>query len=609
MTSQGSLLDDVDPDVGIVATNPSPNPNPNPSHAARGNGDCRMVPTLPPSPSKTRSTPIPVYPRTANTSEPFLDASIVLMTSQGSLLDDVDPDVGIVATNPSPNPNPNPSHAARGNGDCRMVPTLPPSPSKTSSTSIPVYPRTANTSEPFLKASIVSMTSQGSLLDDVDPDVGIVTRNPSPNPSPNPIHAAHGDGDCRTLPTVPLSPSMNSSTSISVYPRTANTSDSFLNASIVSMTSQGSLLDDVDPDVGIVSTNSNPNPSHAARGNGDCRMVPTLPPSPATTSSTSIPVYPRTANTSDVCLNEWTVMMTSQGSLLDDVDPDVGIVTTNPSPNPIHAAHGNGDCRTLPTVPLSPSTTSSTSIPVYPKTANTSDTFLNASIVSMTSQGSLLDDVDQDVGIVTTIPSSSPNPIHAAHGNGDCRMVPTVPLSPSTTSSIFISVYPRTSNTNTATTALGARSNHSNMSRHDPACENNYDSQSHSHTDGSYSDDSAVRQACHPIQLPMPEEILPPLPRAARLLAEPSIPVRRSSRRVRVGQNSIRRPPDLVRGIVYRFDNNDNGDNDQPPIRRLRPDEMLVRCESCQRYLQICKSAIVVQCPACGAISPAKSTN
>jgi predicted aconitase with swiveling domain len=451
------------------------------------------------------------------------------------LLDDVDPDVGIVATIPSPNPNPNPSHAARGNGDCRMVPTLPPSPSKTSSTSIPVYPRTANTSEPFLKASIVSMTSQGSLLDDVDPDVGIVTRNPSPNPSPNPIHAAHGDGDCRTLPTVPLSPSMNSSTSISVYPRTANTSDSFLNASIVSMTSQGSLLDDVDPDVGIVSTNSNPNPSHAARGNGDCRMVPTLPPSPATTSSTSIPVYPRTANTSDVCLNEWTVMMTSQGSLLDDVD--------------------------------------------------------------------------QDVGIVTTIPSSSPNPIHAAHGNGDCRMVPTVPLSPSTTSSIFISVYPRTSNTNTATTALGARSNHSNMSRHDPACENNYDSQSHSHTDGSYSDDSAVRQACHPIQLPMPEEILPPLPRAARLLAEPSIPVRRSSRRVRVGQNSIRRPPDLVRGIVYRFDNNDNGDNDQPPIRRLRPDEMLVRCESCQRYLQICKSAIVVQCPACGAISPAKSTN
>jgi hypothetical protein len=254
----------------------------------------------------------------------------------------------------------------------------------------------------------------------------------------------------------------------------------------------------------------------------------------------------------------------------------------------------------------------------------TSDSFLDASRVMMSSEGSLLDDVDQDVGIVTTNSSPNtnpnPNPSHAAHANGDCRMLPTPPLSPATTSSTSIPVYPRTTNTNTATAALGAsRSNHSSISRNHPAYENSYDSQSHSHNDdGSYSDDSAVRQArqnmeeirnLHPIQLPVPEEMLPPPPRAASvLLAEPSIPVPRSSRRVRVGQKSVRRPPDLVRGIVYRFDNNDNGDNGQPPIR-LRPDEMLVRCESCQRYLQLCKSAIVVQCPACGAISPAKSTN
>jgi hypothetical protein len=300
--------------------------------------------------------------------------------------------------------------------------------------------------------------------------------------------------------------------------------------------------------------------------------------------------------TSGSFLDASRVMMSSEGSLLDDVDQDVGIVTMNTSPspspntntNPSHAAHGNDDCR----------------------------------VVMMTSQGSLLDDVDQDVGIVMTNPnpSLSPSPSHAAHGNGDCRMLPTPPLSPATTSSTSIPVYPRTTNTNTATTALGAsRSNHSSVSRNHPAYENSYDSQSHSHNDdGSYSDDSAVRQArenmeeirnLHPIQLPVPEEMLPALPRAASVLAEPSIPVPRSSRRVRVGQNSIRRPPDLVRGIVHRFDNNDNGDNDQPPIRRLRPDEMLVRCESCQRYLQLCKSAIVVQYPACGAISPAKSTN
>jgi hypothetical protein len=294
----------------------------------------------------------------------------------------------------------------------------------------------------------------------------------------------------------------------------------------------------------------------------------------------------------------------------------------------------------------------------------TSDTFLNASRAMMTSQGSLLDDVDQDVGMTTMNPSTSPNPNHAAHiGNDDRRLPPTptlLPPSPTrTNSTASIPVYPQpaintNTNTNTNTkanatnTALGTRSNHSTPSLKDPVyASNNIDSQSrsqshHRHDDdesGSYSDDSAVQQARQhmeeirqlrrPIRLPVPEEmvppLLPPLPRSGSgsannrrilLLEEPSIPVPRSSRRVRVGPNAVRRPPDLVRGTVYRFDNNDgnddgNGDdtNDQTPMRRLRPEEMLVRCESCQCYLQLCKSAIVVQCPACGAISPAKSTS
>jgi hypothetical protein len=260
----------------------------------------------------------------------------------------------------------------------------------------------------------------------------------------------------------------------------------------------------------------------------------------------------------------------------------------------------------------------------YPSHFNSSDTFLNATRAMMSSQGSLLDDVDQDVevGMGRLPPALSPIRSNSA-------AIPVYPsLSPVRTNSTAIPVYPRaatatntnTSNTaNAANTATAARNN-TTVPNYQPNYQNNYEHCS-SHDDGSYSDDSAVRQArenmeeirnLHPVrkQLPVPEEMPPPLPRANRVLAEPSIPVPRSSRRVRsVGQhNAVQRPPDLVRGHVYGLGNNDNG-NDQPPMRRLRPEEMLVRCESCQRYLQVCKSAIVVQCPACQAISPAKSTN
>jgi hypothetical protein len=218
------------------------------------------------------------------------------------------------------------------------------------------------------------------------------------------------------------------------------------------------------------------------------------------------------------------------------------------------------------------------------------------------------------------------NPNHAEHGSTSIPVYPRTARASNESTSTATLVSTNADAANERNAARAGRRNttvpnyqayendHPATSRNTsigiPAYENDH------HDDGSYSDDSAVQQArqhmeeirsLHPVQLPKPEEMAPPLPSAARVLAEPSIPVPRSSRRV---SQSVRRPPDLVRGKVYRFDNNDDDmNNDQPAIQKLQSDEMLVRCESCQRYLQVCKSAIVVQCPACRAISPAKSTN
>jgi ribosomal protein S27E len=262
--------------------------------------------------------------------------------------------------------------------------------------------------------------------------------------------------------------------------------------------------------------------------------------------------------------------------------------------------------------------------------------FLNASRTMMASQGSLLDDVDPDVGVTVGVgvimmnPNSNSNSNHAAaaHDNGDRAALP--PPSPvrTTTSGIPIPAYP----TNTAITnaSLHTATETSNSS----SIPNNssyraYENDHHDDSGSTYSDDSAVRQArehmeemrnLHPVILPKPEEMMPPLPSAARVLAEPSIPVPRSSRRCVSGSQSsqIRRPPDLVQGKVYRMDQNNNGSNrnlnhkeqqQSPKNQQLQSDEMLVRCDSCQTQMQTKKSAIVVQCPTCRAISPAKSTS
>jgi LSD1 subclass zinc finger protein len=297
----------------------------------------------------------------------------------------------------------------------------------------------------------------------------------------------------------------------------------------------------------------------------------------------------------------------------------------------------------------------------------------------MASHGSLLDDNNPDVaavgvGMVVGMGNQNPNRAadahahaHAAHGHGDRRQSHAMPLALppllTITSSTTIPAYPSTNTASGAGTRIASRdrrNTNTNTTTHVPAL-NDYQAYENDHhnvhddCDGSaYSDDSAVRQArqhmeeiriLHPVVLPLPTEMVPPLPKAARVLQEPSIPVPRSSRRCtgssvssststtrsppsQQGQVRRLRPPDLVQGQVYQFDNtsndNDNDTNDmskhrgsfkdQPrrnssSPRKLRSDEMLVRCESCHRYLQLTKSAIVVQCPACRAISPAKSTN
>jgi hypothetical protein len=292
------------------------------------------------------------------------------------------------------------------------------------------------------------------------------------------------------------------------------------------------------------------------------------------------------------------------------------------------------------------------------------DTFLNASRTMMTtSRRSLLDDSDHENGH-DRLPSTTMYPrLSTARSTSSGEN--SIHITPTTTTSATTSAPPP------PTAAARRASAHANTRIQNQHQQQQQDSFRSNIDDGYYSDDSAVKQArqhmeehrtLHPVQLPRPEELRPPPPTASRILVEPPLPVHQSSRRVLsvVGTATatynpasatggasaplIRRRADLVRGTLYveeqANDTANANDIDMPhhggggkshtqrgnihvparvptaqqqqPVqvqhRPLRPNEMVVRCESCLVYLQLCKSAIVVQCPACGVVSLAKST-